>query len=265
MPLNDEHAPHALQWRPNRQAGPPVTVQFHAPKARSMPPIVYPVDTDMRPGYLAVPTGRGPWPGVVVIQDIRGMTNDLQHLTDHFADAGYLALAPNLYGRANTVRCMVSMIRSHFSGTGPTVDDIAGARDHLLADERCTGKVGIAGFCLGAGLALVVAPGRFDAVAANYGLIPNDLTAVEQSCPVVASFGAKDPIAKAGSADKLHQALTAAGVPNDVKEYPNAGHAFMNSTDVPAPIRHLLRMEYSGPEADDAWRRVFAFFGEHLT
>ena len=232
-----------------------------------MPDITFPAgnDASTRPGYLAVPDVEGPWPGVVLVQDVRGMRSDLRGLADTFAAAGYLALAPDLYSGRSTVLCLGRMIQSHYSGTGEVFDDIAAAREYLFADPRCTGKIGIAGFCLGAGLALVAAPkGQFDAAASNYGLIPKDLSVLEKACPIVASFGAKDPIVKAGSAALLEAALAEACVPHDVKEYPDVGHSYMNSSSVPQSVRRLLRMSYSGPEAEDSWRRLFTFFGEHL-
>lgn len=230
-----------------------------------MPEITYLAGHDARPGYLAVPEGPGPWPGVVVIHDIRGMTADVRALADRFADAGYLALAPDLFSGVNRIVCMVRAVESHFSGEGPAIDTIGAARDYLMADERCSGKIGVAGFCFGGGLALVVAPsGHFDAAACNYGLVPKDSDVLEKSCPVVASFGGRDRIVKAGSAAALDDALTSHDVPHDIKEYPGVGHAFMNSSALPDRIRRLLHMSYSGPEAEDSWRRLFAFFDEYL-
>ena len=230
-----------------------------------MPDIAYPAGHDTRPGYLAVPGGPGPWPGVVVIHDIRGMTADVTALADRFANAGYLALAPDLFSGGNRIVCMVRAIESHFSGEGPAIDAIGAARDYLMADARCAGKIGVAGFCFGGGLALVVAPsGQFDAAASNYGLAPKDLDVLKKSCPVVASFGSEDRIVKAGSAAALDDALTSHGVPHDIKEYPGVGHAFMNSSSLPDWIRRSLRMSYSGPEAEDSWARLFAFFDDYL-
>lgn len=231
-----------------------------------MPDITYPAGLGTQPGYLAVPDGPGPWPGVVVIHDIRGMSADVRGLADRFAAGGYLALAPDLFSGGNRIVCMFRAIESHFSGVGPAIDAVGAARDHLMADERCTGKIGVAGFCFGGGLALVVAPsGQFDAAASNYGLVPKDTGILEKSCPVVASFGTKDRIVKAGSAAALDVALTGHGVPHDIKEYADVGHAFMNSAPVPDWVRRPLRMAYSGPEAEDSWRRVFAFFAKHLS
>lgn len=229
-----------------------------------MPTITYTTDTAAQPGYLAVPSSPPPWPAVVIIQDIRGMTADLEAQADRFAAEGYLALAPRLY-RRRCVRSMAATIQSHFSGAGDAFDDIAAAREYLLADERCTGKAGIVGFCFGAGLALMAAPsGQFDAAGANYGLLPSDLSIMETSCPLVASFGAKDRIVKPGSAAELETALTQYGVPHDVKEYPDVGHAFASTSRVPAVVRRLIGMQYSGPAAEDSWQRLFAFFAVHL-
>lgn len=234
-----------------------------------MPKVSYPAPAGVLRGYLAVPPTDGPWPAVIVVQDVRGMTADLRRISDRLATAGYLTLAPALYSRGLRIKCMVSTIRTHFAGTGDSFDDIVAARDHLLADPRCTGKVGLVGFCMGAGFVLQLSPsGLFDASAPNYGLNPKNIDALAESCPVVASYGAKDRITRTGSAAELEAVLAKGGVARDIKEYENVGHAFMNDFGIPAPftvIERLAAMSYSEPEAEDAWRRILTFFEEHLS
>lgn len=220
------------------------------------------------PGYLAVPQGNGPWPAVVVIHDVGGLTMDIKRTADRLARAGYLAAAPNLYHRRGTLRCVVAMMRSLSSGTGPTVDDVIGVRDQLVADPRCTGKVGAVGFCVGGGFCLLLAPRNvFDAAAPNYGNWPADRDQLARSCPLVASYGARDPLLK-GAAAELTEILERAAVPHDVKEYPGVGHSFMNDwRDAPARLRIIERLPnfaYAQPESDDAWQRITTFFGLHL-
>jgi len=207
---------------------------------------------------------------VIVIQDVRGLTADIRRSTDRFAAAGFLALAPNLYGgHKPKLTCIAKTIRSHFTGEGPAYDDIEAARAYLLSDPRCNGKAGIAGFCMGGGFALVVAArGGYSAAASMYGLAPADIDTLERSCPVVASYGAKDLIVKTGAAQQLQTVLTRAGVAHDVKEYPKVGHGFMNDFGLPRtlkPVETLVRMEFSELEAEDSWNRVFGFFNDHLT
>lgn len=219
------------------------------------------------PAYLAVPSKDAPWPGVVVVHDALGMTADLRRITDRFATNGYLALAPALYRRGQKLRCVVSTFKSQLQGQGPAVDDLIAARDHLAADDRCTGKVGVVGFCMGGGFCLLLAPrGVFDAAAPNYGKLPKDVEALRRSCPVVASYGAKDLMLPKAAA-KLETVLTEGDVPRDVKEYPDVGHSFMNDFTTPSVLQFVERiagLAYSEPEAEDAWRRILAFFGEHL-
>jgi carboxymethylenebutenolidase len=232
-----------------------------------MPNITYPTTDGHMPGYLAIPDGVGPWPGIIVVQDVIGVTTDLKRITDRLAANGYLALAPALYGRSPKIKCMISTIRAHFTGRGAAYDDLVAARDHLINDH-CTGKVGLVGFCMGAGFCLQLAPrGLFDATAPNYGLMPSNIEPLRQSCPVVASFGANDRIVGRGTAAKLEAVLADGDVPRDIKEYPNAGHSFMNDWGIPGPVRvveNIARMAYSEPEAEDAWRRILTFFEEHL-
>lgn len=234
-----------------------------------MPNITYPAPAGSLPGYLATPTSGGPWPGVVVIQDVRGMTTDLRRISDRLASEGYLALAPDLYGRGSKPKCVIATVRAHFADTGAAYDDIVAARNYLLSIPRCNGRVGIIGFCMGAGFVLQMAPrGIFDAAAPQYGLAPKNIDVLENSCPVVASYGAKDRIVKPGSASALEAALAKGGVARDIKEYPAAGHSFMNKSGLPSQfsvVENLARLAYSGPEAEDAWARIFAFFKTHLS
>ena len=85
------------------------------------------------------------------------------------------------------------------------------------------------------------------------------------SCPVVASYGARDPMG-VSHPQRLEAALTALDVPHEVKVYPDAGHSFMSrKPPLLAPVAVLARVVDFKPEAtQDAWRRIFAFFSQYL-
>jgi dienelactone hydrolase len=89
--------------------------------------------------------------------------------------------------------------------------------------------------------------GLFDVTASNYGLLPPELETLSQSCLVVASFGAKDRIARRGSAAKLEAELARGEVPRDTKEYPTVGHSFMNDWRLPGPNPHHRTRCRAGP------------------
>ena len=215
-------------------------------------------------GYVATPSGNGPWPGVVVVHEIFGLTDDIRRQADRFAEAGYLALAPDLYSWGLTPRCLVATLRTLSSGSGRARDDIDAARKHLADRSDCTGKVGIIGFCLGGGLALLSAPDGFDVAAPNYGFVPKEpLRQLEGACPVVASYGGKDRPLK-GAASKLASALEQLGVDHDVKEYPQARHGFLFKHSGVTSLSEPLFVAYDAESADDAWRRIFTFFDARL-
>jgi len=223
------------------------------------------------PGYLAVPAGDGPWPGVVVLSDVLGMTRDLRDQADWLAAAGYLAVAPDLFFRGNKVRCLRRIVSDALKGYGQTFDDIDAARGWLAGRDDCTGRVGVLGFCMGGGFALQVVVGHGFAVAsANYGGIPKGFTTfLDEACPIVGSYGAQDRSLR-GTAAKLETMLSSAGVPHDVKEYPEAGHAFLNDHDpgefsaLIVALSKLTGSHYHAPSAADARQRILAFFAEHL-
>jgi carboxymethylenebutenolidase len=215
--------------------------------------------------YVAVPAGEGPWPGVVVIQDALGLGDDIKQQADRLAAAGYVAFAPDLYsGRG--LKCVVATLSASRTGRGPAYQDIEAARRWLEAREDCTGKIGIIGFCMGGGFALLSAPQfPFAAASVNYGEVPKDVAKLAGACPVVASYGKKD-VTLRGRAARLERALTDHGVAHDVKEYPDAGHSFMNRITLgPAtPLVHIAGFGYDDDASEDSWRRLLAFFAEHL-
>lgn len=224
-------------------------------------------------GYLAVPDpavhGEGPWPGVVVAFEAWGLDEQMRGHADRLAALGYLTLMPDLYSDGGARRCMISTFRALLAGQGRPFADLEAGRRWLIDDPRCTGAVGVIGFCMGGGFALVAATRGFQASSVNYGMAPKDLdAAVAGACPVVASYGGRDGSLR-GVAGRLEAALTRAGVAHDVLEYPQAGHSFLNTApNGPAPYRALARVRPDGPApdaAEHAWSRIGTFFASHLS
>ena len=213
---------------------------------------------------LDIPQGKGPWPGVVVIHDAVGYGPDNALISQRFAQAGYLALTPNMFARGGRARCIPRVMRELLTKRGRALDDILAARDHLQSMPECSGRVGIAGFCMGGGFALIMSPKGFGASAPFYGNpLPRNLSeTLDGACPIVASFGNRDPLG-VGAPNKLREVTAAKHITADIKAYPGAGHSFANQLPI-QPLLRVVGFGYNRAAADDAWSRVFAFFGEHL-
>ena len=223
-------------------------------------------------GYLAVPVVTsdrpGPWPGVVLVHDALGLGDDTREQADWLAAAGYVVAVPDLYEGRSAIRCLKGTFTQLSRRSGPAFDRLDAVRSALAADPDCTGEVGVIGYCMGGGFALLLAgqPG-WSAAGVNYGQVPDDLEDVLiGACPVVASSGGRDK-GLAGAAAKVRAAADAAGVAADVKEYPDARHGSINRISAASPLTPVLKVAgigYDHEAAADAKRRILSFFDEHL-
>lgn len=230
-----------------------------------MPDITFPTRAEVG-GYLAVPDGDGPWPGVVVLPEVMGLNDAMRGHADRLAGAGYLAIAPAIY----SLRCVRQAFRDLHARSGTTFAAIDYVRNWIASRNDCTGRVGVIGFCMGGGFALVAAPRGFAAAAVNYGEVPEEPQEVlAGACPIVASYGARDPLMRRDreAPGRLDDALTELGIAHEVETYPEpVGHSFFNQV-APAPLERLVKVlgvGYDAPAAEDAWSRIQAFFADHL-
>ncbi|TFD89835.1 dienelactone hydrolase family protein [Cryobacterium serini] len=218
---------------------------------------------------LAIPSGDGPWPGVVLVHEASGLTDVMRRQTIRVAEAGYLALMPDLFTEGGPRKCLVATFRALLAGAGRAFVDIESARTFLSERNDCTGRIGVLGLCMGGGFALATATRGFDAASVNYGRLPKELDDhLLGACPIVGSFGGADR-SLIGAAARLDSSLDRLKIAHDVKEYPGAGHAFLNDVETgPRVLRPVLaRFLGAGPDpvaAADAWKRIEEFFGEHL-
>lgn len=207
--------------------------------------------------YLAAPDGDGSHPGVVVIHEAYGLNDNIKEISNRLAEAGYVALAVDLFGGRNRAICMARFMTGMLLGSVNRygINDLKMALTYLAKNPAVDAKrIGAIGFCMGGGFAIAWActDSRLKAIAPFYAVNPRPLEVVSRLCPVVGSYPEKDFTASAGRA--LDKALESHGITHDVKIYPGAGHSFFNNS----------ARTYDKAAAEDSWRRVLAFFGEQL-
>ena len=219
-------------------------------------------------GALAVPDGEGPWPAVVMVHEVFGIDDNMRAQMTRLASAGYVVLMPDLYSRGGARKCLTATFKALSTGTGQAFEDIEQAKQLVTSRPDTTDKVGVIGFCMGGGFALLLANDGYDAANANYGMLPSNMDeALAGACPILGNYGGKDKQLK-DAKEKLDSSLTKLGVEHDIKVYPEAGHAFMNPKQGGGPVfGTLLRISGAKPNPEaavDAWQRIEGFFAKHL-
>jgi carboxymethylenebutenolidase len=223
------------------------------------------------PAALATPIGQpGPRPAVLVLHEAIGLNDDIRDIAGRFAAAGYVALAPDfLAGLGPKPFCIARFIRALGPvGTGRPYRQLAAAQAWLAArpDVDAERGIGVAGFCVGGGFALLYSAGAdVGVVAPFYAAAPSE-EILAGIGPVVASYGGRDRIFGPHAA-RLLESLDRLGVEHDVKTYDDAGHSFANRHG-----RFTTWLERRLPThggfhpvaAEDAWRRTVDFFDRHL-
>ena len=207
-------------------------------------------------GYLARNPEAGPQPAVIVIQEWWGLNDHIKDVTNRFAAAGYVALAPDLYhGQVATEPDEARKLAMEL-GMGDAVGEIQSAMAYLRAQDYTTEQIGILGFCMGGGLVLqtAVADDTLGAAIPFYGQPVSTTQAEQITAPVLSFLGTRDGIS-AIAYEQLHAVLEANGVPNHFQLYEGAQHAFFNDT----------RASYDPEAAADAWSRTLAWFDEYLS
>lgn len=210
-------------------------------------------------GYLALPAS-GSGPGVIVIQEWWGLTSHVASIADRLAAAGFVALAPDLYGGATTHDADEAGRLMQELPVDRAARDLSGAVDYLLERDEVTGDhVGAVGFCMGGAFVLTLAVqegGKIAAAVPFYpvGHMPEDYSGLQAA--VLAHFGEEDQFVPISSADELASKIAAGnGKQPQIERYP-AGHAFNNDDN--------LLGTYDPEQATKAWERTIAFLHEHL-
>ena len=207
-------------------------------------------------GYLAGTSG----PGVIVIQEWWGLVPHITDIADRFAAEGFVALAPDMYhGEMTNEPDMAGKLLMSMN-LATAGKDLSGAVD-LLQERTGRTKVGVTGFCMGGGLALMAACLRPDAIAAaapfHGGMRPDTVIEWDNLAAVVEGhYAATDRGTAAPEAVKeLEATLRAKGKNATFHVYPGTQHAFFNDT----------RPEvYDAAVAKTAWDRTLALFRANL-
>lgn len=208
---------------------------------------------------------------MLVLHEMFGLNDDIRRICGRLAREGYAALAPSLYSSGNRLLCLTRLLTAGvLDGSERRILEGIGASHRALADHPSVDaeRVAVIGFCMGGGFALTYAArGGLKAASINYGQVPRDKSKLEGICPVVASYGGLDRLF-APQGERLREHLEVLGVPHDVKVYEGVGHSFLNKDSGPAWVARLpspMHVGYSEAEAEDAWRRILAFFSEHVS
>ena len=218
--------------------------------------------------YASIPSGSGPHPAVVIAFHIGGLDDFDRKMADQLAEAGYVAVVPDLFHRfSQELMDGPRMDRLGHLSDPDIIADMNAAVDFLKDQSSVNSdKIGVTGFCMGGRIAWLMAatnpifkctvPFYGGNIMGNWG--PGETPFSQTSninCPVLFHFGATDGNPSPEDMVTLDNELTKLGKAHTFHSYDGAGHAFMDYTN---PERHHKEA------ADAAWPRTLEFFATHL-
>jgi len=229
-----------------------------------------PVPDGQIPAYRARPAKGGPFPTVLVVQEIFGVHEHIKDICRRFAKLGYLAIAPELYARQGDVSKIQNMqeIFSKVVSKVPdkqVMSDLDATVAYASKNQGDTARLGITGFCWGGRIVWLYAAHnpKLKAGVAWYGRLVGDKTelqpkypidlAADIKAPVLGLYGAADQGIPVATVDKMREALKAAGKEAEIVVYPDTPHAFYAD----------YRPSYRKTQAEDGWKRLQAWFKQH--
>ena len=222
------------------------------------------------PGYRAMPASGGPFPVVLVVQEIFGVHEHIKDICRRFAKVGYFAVAAELFARQGDVS-KISDIKDIMPIVAEVPDSqVMSDLDATVAWAKSTGKadvahLGITGFCWGGRIVWLYAAHnpKLRAAVAWYGPLNRNATALqpqhplnvagEIKAPVLGLYAGQDKGIPESDIDKMRDALKKARPPTQIIVYPDAQHGF--NAD--------YRPSYNATDAQDGWKRMLAWFNEH--
>jgi carboxymethylenebutenolidase len=223
-----------------------------------------PTEAGDMPAYLWVPE-RGTGPGLLLLQEIFGVSGYIQRRGADLAAAGYVVMAPELYWRLGVGAVDESAPTAIDDAMGlvsrldweTAIADAGAALEHLRGLDEVRGGTGLIGFCLGGGLAFNLAAEQSpDVLVSYYGSSIPDLLhlAREVNMPSLHHFGLADEYIDAATVERIRTAVTADGLAGEFEVYEGANHAFDNDDF----------MFYHPEAAALAWQRTLDFLHRAL-
>ncbi|MBF5028254.1 MULTISPECIES: dienelactone hydrolase family protein [Micromonospora] len=212
-------------------------------------------------GYLAIPSGGAASPAVIVIQDWWGLVPHVRAVVDRFAEAGFVALAPDFRHGGPAVKPTEPRLMLNSSQMDEAASDIAAAAEYLASRSEVAGKVGCAGFCAGASLALWSATfsERIVATAGFYPRLPWEGMATDWADyagkAALIHCSEADGLSAADGVQSVRRSIESAGGTCQTFDYPGTAHAFFNE-DRPE--------HFDQRAAATAWARTLELFRAKL-
>jgi carboxymethylenebutenolidase len=228
-----------------------------------------PVSDGHLPGYFARPQGAGPFPIVLVVEEIFGVHEYIKDTCRRLAKLGYLAATAELYARIGDLSKMTQMSDImaviNKAPDATVMTDLDAVAAWAAANEGDPNRLGITGFCRGGRAVWLYAAHNphLKAAVAWYGPIGGARTDIQPhtvmdiagdiKCPLLGLYGAKDPGIPPADVEAAAAKARAAGIPVEIVEYPDAAHAFHAD----------YRPSYVRDAAMDGWDRMQAWFHKY--